>query len=152
MQEWVGFILVVWFESSRRKGSMMKHLIIGIVVPLIAIVALPVEIPSADQDSGSASISDFKTQSLYRAVRLDWTVKTPFNKQVGFQLLRSDSFVEGPYEEIAKLAYDKEKVRYTYYDKSIGTESKYYYKLVVIGVGETYGPKAARPYFSPPTT
>jgi hypothetical protein len=131
---------------------MMKHLCIAILVSLITILALPVEIPSADQNSGSASISDFKTQSLYRAVRLDWTVKSPFNEEVFFQILRSDSFVEGPYEEVAKLPYVKEKVNYIYYDKSIGTESKYYYKLVVTGAGETCGPVAARPYFSPPTT
>ena len=130
----------------------MKHLLIAIVVSLITLFALPIEIPSAGKNNESASITDFKTQSLYRAVKLNWTVKTHFKKEVVFQILRSDSFVEGPYDEVAKIPWIKEKVNYTYFDKSIGTESKYYYKLVLIGVGETCGPVAARPYFSPPTT
>lgn len=131
---------------------MMKHLLIAIVILLMTIITLPVEISSADEHNESASISDFKTQSLYRTVKLNWTVKAPFKKEVVFQIIRSDSFVEGPYEEIAKLPYVNEQVNYTYFDKSMGTESKYYYKLVVIGAGETCGPVAARPYFSPPTT
>lgn len=131
---------------------MMKHLLIAIVILLMTVITLPVEISSADEHNESASISDFKTQSLYRAVKLNWTVKAPFKKEVVFQIIRSDSFVEGPYEEIAKLPYVNEQVNYTYFDKSMGTESKYYYKLVVIGAGETCGPVAARPYFSPPTT
>jgi len=130
----------------------MKHLFAAIVASLITAAVLPVEILSADKDAESASITDFKTQSLYRAVKLTWTVNIPFEIEVVFQILRSDSFVEGPYEEVVKLSYDKEKVSYTYFDKSIGTESKYYYKLVVIGDAQTYGPAAARPYFSPPTT
>ena len=130
----------------------MKHLFAAILASLITAAVMPVEIVSADKDSGNPSITDFKTQSLYRAVKLTWKVNIPFEKEVVFQILRSDSFVEGPYEEVVKLHYDKEKVDYTYFDKSIGTESKYYYKLVVIGEAETYGPAAARPYFSPPTT
>jgi hypothetical protein len=69
-----------------------------------------------------------------------------------FQLLRSDSFVEGPYEEVATVAYDQNKKAYDYLDKSLGSESKFYYKLIIKGTGETYGPVAARPYFSPPAT
>jgi hypothetical protein len=130
----------------------MKHLFAAILASLITAAVLPVEILSADKDSENASITDFKTQSLYRAVKLNWTVKIPFKKEVVFQIIRSDSFVEGPYEEVVKIPYVKENVNYTYYDKSIGTESKYYYKLIVIGEAETYGPAAARPYFSPPTT
>ena len=130
----------------------MKHLLIAIVILLMTVITLPLEISSADEHNESASISDFKTQSLDRPVKQNWTVKAPFKKEVVFQIFRSDSFVEGPYEEIAKLPYVNEQVNYTYFDKSMGTESKYYYKLVVIGAGETCGPVAARPYFSPPTT
>jgi hypothetical protein len=130
----------------------MKYLIAAILASLIIAAVSPAKILSADKDSESPSITDFKTQSLYRAVKLYWTVNIPFKKEVVFQILRSDSFIEGPYEEVVKLPYDKTKIDYTYFDKSIGTESKYYYKLVVIGEAQTYGPAAARPYFSPPTT
>ena len=127
---------------------MVKHLVTLIMFSLLIspVKALP------DKDSPGASISDFKTQSLYRAVKLNWKVKIPFKKEVFFQILRSDSFIEGPYKEIATVPYDKRKRKYTYLDKSLGSESKYYYKLIVKGAEETYGPVAARPYFSPPAT
>jgi hypothetical protein len=123
--------------------------------PCIAIMMILLTIPVrtfAGDDSPGASVSGFKAQSLYRAVKLNWTIKTPFKNEAGFQILRSDTFAEGPYEEIATIPYDKKKGKYTYLDKSLGSESKYYYKLVVKGADETYGPIPARPYFSPPAT
>ncbi len=139
-------------EKHVRKGRMMRHLFAVIVVALLAIMTLPVMATSGDKDSGGTSISDFKAQSLHRAVELKWTVKIPFKKGVTFQILRSDYFVEGPYEKIATIPYVKEDIEYTYFDKSMRSESRYYYKLVVIGGGETYGPVAARPFFSIPST
>jgi hypothetical protein len=118
---------------------------------MFSLLILPVK-ALPDKDSPGASISGFKVQSLYRAVKLNWKVKTPFKNEVIFQILRSDSFIEGPYEEIAAVPYDKRKRKYTYLDRSLGSESKYYYKLIVKGAEETYGPVAARPYFSPPAT
>jgi len=122
-----------------------------LILILSSLLILPIG-TSVGKDSQGVSVSDFKAQSLYRAVKLNWKVKTPFEKEVIFQILRSDSFVEGPYEEIATVPYDKRKRKYTYLDKSLGSESKYYYKLIVKGAEETYGPVAARPYFSPPAT
>ena len=130
----------------------MKRLFAVILVALLPIITLPVMATSGDKDSGGASISDFKARSLYRAVKLNWKVKTPFKKGVTFQILRSDSFIEGPYEEIATVPYVKGNIRYTYIDESLPSESKYYYKLVVIGGGQTHGPIAARPSFSLPAT
>ena len=118
---------------------------------MMILLTLPVGTFAGD-DSPGASVSGFKAQSLYRAVKLNWRVKTPFKNEVSFQILRSDTFVEGPYEEIATVPYDKRKGKYIYLDKSLGSESKYYYKLVVKGADETYGPIPARPYFSPPAT
>jgi hypothetical protein len=97
---------------------------------MVSLLILPVE-TLADRDSPGTSISGFKAQSLYRAVKLNWKVKTPFKNEVSFQILRSDSFVEGPYEEIAIVSYDRRKRKYTYLDKSPGSESTYYYKLLV---------------------
>jgi len=85
-------------------------------------------------------------------VKLNWTLSAPLGQETVFQIIRSDSFVEGPYEEVATVPYNQKTLTYTYFDKSIGTESKYYYRLVLIGTEETCGPVAARPYFSPPTT
>ncbi|NIO06411.1 MAG: hypothetical protein GTO13_23215 [Proteobacteria bacterium] len=123
---------------------MMRYLLIGIMAGLLILPAWAF----ADGDS----ISAFKAESLYRAVALDWKVRTPFTQEVVFQILRSDSFPEGPYEEVATVPYDKRKRKYKYLDKSIGAESNYYYKLIVKGTDETHGPVQARPFFSPPAT
>jgi hypothetical protein len=130
----------------------MKHLFVTIVVALAIIATLPAMAASADEESGGASISDFKAQSAFRAVELKWRVITPYEKEVAFGILRSDSFAEGPYEEIVTVPYNKENTEYSYYDKGVPSESTYYYKLVVIGGGETYGPVSARPFFSVPAT
>ena len=106
----------------------------------------------ADNPSGSTSIANFKAESIYRAVVLTWQVDVPLKSGVNFQIIRSDSFVEGPYEEVATVAFDASKTKYEYLDRSLGSESKFYYKLVIKGTGETYGPVAARPFFSPPAT
>lgn len=131
---------------------MMRHYLLVIVVSLFALITLAATAMPADKDSPGVSISDFKAQSLYRAVKLTWKIKAPLKKGALFQILRSDGFVEGPYEEVAGIPYDERKGKYTYVDKSPGAESTYYYKLVVTGIGETHGPISARPYFSPPAT
>jgi hypothetical protein len=128
----------------------MKHLFTIMVVALVT--TLPAMAASTDEGSEGASISDFKAQSVFRAVELKWKVVTPYKKEVSFQILRSDSFAEGPYEEIATVPYNNENNDYSYYDKAVPSESTYYYKLVVIGGGETYGPVSARPFFSLPAT
>ncbi|MFX0201872.1 MAG: hypothetical protein ACFFCW_37660 [Candidatus Hodarchaeota archaeon] len=99
----------------------MKYLAIPI---LSSLLILPIG-TSAGKDSQGASVSNFKARSVYRAVKLNWKVKTPFKKEVLFQILRTDSFVEGPYEEIVNVPYDKRKRKHTYLDKSTGSESTY---------------------------
>lgn len=97
-------------------------------------------------------VTDFKAQPLYRAASLTWKVQGRFERPVTFQILRSDTFVEGPYTEIAVLQSTPAKASYEYVDKSVGTEAKYYYKLIIKETGEALGPIPTRPYFSPPAT
>ena len=68
------------------------------------------------------------------------------------QILRADTFEEGPYKELEVVNLVPGKSAYEYVDKSMGSESKYYYKLVIKETGESFGPIAARPFFSPPAT
>jgi len=138
-------------ERSGAKFILMKHLF-TVIVAVVMMITLPHIAISADSDSGDASISDFKAYPLYRSVKLKWKVKTPLKKGVTFQIIRSDSFVEGPYEEIATIPYVKEKKRYTYIDKKFRGESDFFYKLDVTGAGKTYGPISSRPTFSRPST
>ncbi len=131
---------------------MIRHIFPVVAVALATTVALPAIAASADMDPGGTSISGFKAQSLFRAVELKWQVETPLQKGVRFQIVRSDAFAEGPYKEVAVVPYNEGSREYTYVDKGMPSESKYFYKLVVIGMGEAYGPVSARPFFSLPAT
>ena len=97
-------------------------------------------------------VTDFKAQPLYRAAHLTWKVRGRSERPVTFQILRSDTFVEGPYAEVAVFPSTPAKGTYEYVDKSVGTEAKYYYKLIIKETGEALGPTPTRPYFSPPAT
>jgi len=145
----VGLILILGFVKKGERVGNMNHRI-GIYICSLSLVFSVAIFGS--KAVAEDSVSNFKTQSLYRAVALSWVVQTPFKNEVVFQILRSDTFAEGPYEEVATVPYDKSKKAYDYLDKSLGSESKYYYKLIIKGTDETYGPVAARPYFSPPAT
>jgi hypothetical protein len=97
-------------------------------------------------------VTGFKAQPLYRAASLTWKVGARSEQRLTFLITRSDTFVEGPYTAVAAVESTPGKTSYEYVDKSVGTEAKYYYKLLVKETGETLGPVSTRPYFSPPAT
>ena len=104
------------------------------------------------EQKSEATVTDFKAQPLYRAASLTWKVRKQLAQPFTFQILRSDTFVEGPYTEIAAFQSTPAKASYEYVDKNVGTEAKYYYKLIIKETGEALGPVPTRPYFSPPAT
>ena len=107
---------------------------------------------ASSQQGAEPTVTDFKAQPLYRAAHLTWKVRGRSERPVTFQILRSDTFVEGPYAEVAVFPSTPAKGTYEYVDKSVGTEAKYYYKLIIKETGEALGPTPTRPYFSPPAT
>jgi hypothetical protein len=98
------------------------------------------------------TIVDFKIQALYRAAKLTWKTGEGLKDRMTVQILRAETFEEGPYLEVGVLDLGPDKNVYEYVDKSMGAESKYYYKLVIRETSEFFGPIPARPYFSPPAT
>ena len=106
---------------------------------------------SMSQKAGP-TIVDFKVQAMYRAAKLTWKTSDGLKNQLSLQILRADTFEEGPYNELEVTNLVPGKNAYDYVDKSMGSESKFYYKLVVKETGESFGPIAARPFFSPPAT
>jgi len=98
------------------------------------------------------TIVDFKVQALYRAAKLTWKTSDGLKDQLSLQILRAETFEEGPYRELDVINLVPGKNAYDYIDKSMGVESKYYYKLVIKETGEPFGPIPTRPYFSPPAT
>jgi hypothetical protein len=99
-----------------------------------------------------ATILDFRVQALYRAAKLTWKVKDGFKSGMAIRILRAETFEEGPYKEVDMVSLTAGKNAYEYVDKSMGTESKYYYKLIIKETDESFGPISTRPYFSPPAT
>ena len=104
------------------------------------------------QKGPDPTVTDFRAQPLYRAASLSWKTQEGHAKEMTFQILRSDTFIEGPYAEIAIVKSAPSKTSYEFVDKSVGTEARYYYKLILKETGEEFGPIPTRPYFSPPAT
>jgi hypothetical protein len=108
--------------------------------------------PAAPAQKSEPTIADFKVQALYRAAKLTWNVRADLKESVGLKILRAASSAEGPYQEVEVVKLTPGKSAYDYVDKSMGADSMYFYKLVVSETNESFGPIAARPFFSPPAT
>lgn len=108
--------------------------------------------PAAPAQKSTPTIADFKVQALYRAAKLTWNVSADLKDPMALKVLRAASSAEGPYQEVEVVKLTPGKSAYDYVDKTMGAESMYFYKLVVTETGESFGPVAARPYFSPPAT
>jgi len=99
------------------------------------------------------TIADFKVQPLYRSAKLMWKTTDAVKGPLTIQILRAETFEEGPYKDLdVTISVAPGKDSYEYVDKTVGGESKQYYKLVVKETGETFGPVVTRPFFSPPAT
>jgi hypothetical protein len=102
--------------------------------------------------SQTATIVNFSARPLYRAAKLTWKVDPNLKKQLSVQILRADTSEAGPYKELDVIALVPGKDSYEYIDRSMGTESRYYYKAVIKETDESFGPDDVRPLFSPPAT
>ncbi len=98
------------------------------------------------------TITDFKVEAMYRSAKVTWKIKRDMKNDAAVQILRADSFEDEPYQEVAVVKIIRGKSSYEYIDKSMGSESKYYYKLRIKETDESFGPKPTRPFFSPPAT
>ena len=98
------------------------------------------------------TIVDFKVQAMYRAAKLTWKARDGLKSNIAVQILRADTFEEGPYKEVEIVNLTPGKSIYEYVDKTMGSEAKYYYKLSIKDTGESFGPIPTRPFFSPPET
>lgn len=102
--------------------------------------------------SAGPTIVDFSAKPLYRAAKLTWKVSDNLKKEMSVQILRADTSEAGPYKELDVITLVPGKDSYEYIDRSMGTESRYYYKAVIKETGESFGPDDVRPLFSPPAT
>ena len=116
---------------------------------LILMLIVTGESPSQKADS---TIADFRVEAMYRAAKLVWKTKGDLNKEIAVQILRADTFEEGPYKGVGEVKMAPGKTSYEFIDKSMGADAKYHYKLIIKDTGESIGPKTTRPFFSPPAT
>lgn len=128
----------------------MTKTVISFLCFIFVVILLTPEITWTQK--ADSTILDFRVQALYRAAKLTWRVKEGFKSGLGVQILRADTFEEGPYKEVDVVNLTSGKNMYEYVDKSMGAEAKYYYKLVIKETEESFGPIPTRPYFSPPAT
>ena len=117
---------------------------------LLLFVALLAPQTTMSQKAGP-TIVNFGARPLYRAAKLSWQAPN-LEKELSVQILRSDTGEAGPYKELEVVTLTPGKADYQYIDKSMGAESKYYYKAVIKETGESFGPDDVRPLFSPPAT
>ncbi len=71
---------------------------------------------------GDPTILSFKVEALYRAAKLTWKTKGDLKNEMSLQVLRADTFEEGPYNEVGVVKINPGKSSYEYIDKSMGAE------------------------------
>ena len=121
----------------------------ALLVTLVFAVFLIVPIESAAQ---SSTFADFRVDALYRAAKVSWKTAGDPKGEMSVQIMRADTFEDGPYKEVGAVKMTPGKSSYEFIDKSMGAEAKYYYKLIIKETNESTAPKPTRPFFSPPAT
>jgi len=120
-----------------------------LLLTLVFAIFLMVPMESASQ---SSTFADFKVDALYRAAKVSWKTAAEPKGEMSVQIMRADTFEDGPYQEVGVVKMTPGKSSYEFIDKSMGAEAKYYYKLTIKETNESTGPKPTRPFFSPPAT
>jgi hypothetical protein len=139
------------FNPGKKGGEilMTRYAIVFLALSLVIILFAP---QAAMSQKAGPTIVNFGARPLYRAAKLTWKVNPNLEKQLSVQILRADTSEAGPYKELDVITLVPGKDSYEYIDKSMGSESKYYYKAVIKETGESFGPDDVRPLFSPPAT
>lgn len=82
--------------------------------------------PISIAELAAIKIVDFRVQALYRAAKLNWKVKGDLKNPITLQIMRADTFVEGPYKEVEVITLTPGKNSYEYVDKTMGAEATYH--------------------------
>jgi len=126
---------------------MMKTATLFATLTFAIFLIVPGESPSQ-----SSTFAEFKVDALYRAAKVSWKTAGDPKSEMSVQIMRADTFEDGPYQEVGVVKITPGKSSYEYIDKSMGSEAKYFYKLILKETNESIGPKPTRPFFSPPAT
>jgi len=117
-------------------------------------VLSPETLSAADTEEKvkEATLSEFRVQARYRAVRLTWEARISEKGQLTFHVYRSMAKPDGDYTLVVSINGTPEVTRYEYVDKTVPVEENYFYKIEIPETKEAFGPLQARPPFSAPST
>ena len=98
------------------------------------------------------SVSEFRAFSQFKSVKLVWQSELAASTAKSFQIVRSIYYEQRPYTPLATVEAKEGESSYTFVDRDIKSSENYYYKIIVEGTGETFGPSVAKPFLSQPAT
>jgi hypothetical protein len=137
------FLLLIVFANTRPQGC---HSLLTALSPETISVA------AAAEKNQEPTISEFRVQGRYRAVRLIWEAGIPEKERRTFEVYRSMVRPDGEYTLVTSIQGTPEVTKYEYIDKTIPVEENYFYKIEIPETKEAFGPLQARPPFSAPST
>jgi hypothetical protein len=135
--------LLIIFAYTQPQGC--HNLLTAFSPETISVVA------AAEKDQ-EATISEFRVQGRYKAVRLIWEAGIPEKKQRTFEIYRSMARPDGEYTLVTSIQGTPGVTKYEYIDKTVPVEENYFYKIEIPETKEAFGPLQARPPFSAPST
>jgi hypothetical protein len=126
-------------------------------VPPTLLAAIVFALPMICLSQTGIVISDFEVSDWFRSVRVTWKANAPAGADGVFEIYRSDQEA-GPYilvQDIRlgnKKFIDVIKKAYVFYDKQLKVGGRYYYKLVLRGSDDVFGPAQGLASGAPPGT
>ena len=121
------------------------------------IVALVVLLPVAGFSQTGVRVSDFKVMDWFKSVKLIWRATAPEGSDGIFEIYRSDK-EDGRYVLVQEIKLGDRKFidvitkTYVFYDKKLKVGRRYYYKLILRGADQAFGPLDGLASGAPPGT
>jgi hypothetical protein len=121
------------------------------------VAAITVSFPLVSQPGSGIVISDFEVSDWFRSVRVLWKAVAPDGAEGFFDIYRSEQ-EEGPYTLVQEIRlgdkkfYNAIKKAYIFYDKQLKVGGRYFYKLVLRGTDDVFGPSQGLASGAPPGT
>jgi len=125
------------------------------VLALVAAIALSLPIVALSETG--VVVSEFEVSDWFRSVRVTWKVDAPAGVEGLFEIHRSEQEA-GPYILVQEIRlgdrkfYDVIKKAYVFYDKQLKVGGRYFYKLVLRGTDDVFGPSQGLASGAPPGT
>ena len=71
-----------------------------------------------------STVTDFKVDALYRAAKVTWKTAGDLKGEMTVQIMRADTFEDGPYQEVGVVRITPGKSSYEYHRQEHGGRSQ----------------------------